>query len=196
MRSFAGVLAHQLIKYAQESDTARALRTNTLIPRLRHNGLNASYASIRPQLETKRIRTDHCYEVLSSDDEDLSCSSSYKTAKVSKDVKQISTEYDILDEVYDCNGRVHQAVRIYPFYNEDGSKHYAKPRLCSHKRVGKICVATRTRVKCLQCDIALCFPLHMTMKNSRKPRNEYCFFTHIQEIPKVISPASSKYART
>ena len=91
---------------------------------------------------------------------------------------------EILGEVYDCNSVAHHAVRSDPMIDSNGSYHICKPTYCAYRSKNmtgpKKCPLSKTRIKCLQCNIPLCFPIQ---SNDNINRGTYCFYTHIHSVP-------------
>ncbi len=113
-------------------------------------------------------------------------------------VETNNSEERILDQVlYDVNGDVHQAVRIAPLFDTDGN--YCKPvaRYCSMKLENmtkskhELCLLTKTRIKCKQCRVPLCYHIKtMLFGGNQDNRRRYCFIRHVEGIPKLQHAAT------
>ena len=187
MRAFAGVLSHQLIKYVENNIASAALRTSSALPRLRPRNGSGILSGL------KRARGSSV-EYSSTDD----CGSSIgrrsnSTTKTSNSNNTNDTIVRVLDEVHDCNGNVHQAVRLCPQIDKRGKAVRDIRRRCAFRCKSRSCVSVKTRVQCLQCGMPLCFPLRTTTTNSTSKTEHYCFYTHVNSITKSRSCGLSKF---
>ena len=161
MKAFAGVLAHQLIKYVENQVDGAVLRTRTLMP----------VQTIGPDLYHDECSplTPPSVMTLSEDEE----------TEYSQGTSTSARKVEVIEEATDVNGKVHQAVKI--GYNMiDPTK--AQPKMCTYRGSTQLtCQKSRTRVMCLQCKVPLCYPLN---KRQSAERINYCFFTHIKLVKK------------
>ena len=187
MRSFAGVLAHQIVKFAEMQLDYSTLRRNIDASSL-ISCSQSSHAMI--QETTHSQSTSSVIHIQESDNEESPILWSSQ-----------DTYREVLDTVYDVNGNIHQAVRIGVFHQFHGdnkeSLHTCKesPRLCFNhieKRSKCSSLSNKTRVMCLQCKIPLCYPLR---SKSIDKKSISCFANHVHSIPKTVSKVSCKYVR-
>ena len=171
MKSFAGVLAHQLIKYIENQVDTVVLHTRSLAPMPNTvNTMNFDNEDECSPLTAPSVLT-------LSDDEQMNNDSTGRTVRTRRPV-------EVIEEITDVNGIVHQAVRI--GYNTENPGR-AQPKICSqHGNKLLSCQKSRTRVMCLQCKVPLCYPLG---KRQSEDRLKYCFITHVSLIEKKTNTA-------
>lgn len=162
MKAFAGVLAHQLIKYAENQVDGAVLRTRALMP-VQTAGLDLYHDECSPL-------TPPSITMLSEDE----------ATEYSQSTASNPRKVEVVAEVTDVNGKVHQAVRI-GYDSKDPSK--AQPKMCTHRgSIWLTCQKAKTRVMCLQCQVPLCYPLQ---KRDCSNKNDYCFTTHVRLIKRT-----------
>ena len=193
MKAFAGVLAHQLIKFSEIKSDAQVFRANRSSiltrPASCARNLNNVYCTRSTTIEDP---VDAVMSDVGEDEETLQVTFSTKNATMEDADK--GDVIEILEEVYDINGNVHQAVRIGDSVDGVGNICKQTVRMCSRRlsRKGGSCPVTKTRVKCFQCNVPLCYPLrHVHQKDKAK----YCFIQHINSISKNAAPPSSRFIR-
>ncbi len=190
IKSFAGVLAHQLLKYAQIVGTGSVPHNEPLIPTVR---------ILRNENQTRSNRSSTM-----SDSEEENNANRYQD-------EDCTDVYEVLDEIFDCNGRLHQAVRIGGNISartldvEGTTTATTRPRLCAYKFENTIggfeCTMKRTRVKCLQCNVPYCYPIRITCTTScsrsasRAAVNRCCFKRHVNNIDKDDCPPQNRFVR-
>ena len=188
MQLFAGVLCHQLIKYVDNDIASAALRTSSYLPRLCSHDRAGSLSGL------KRRRGSSVEYSSTEDGDDLSIGGqSTSTTKTSNSTTTTDTMVRVVEEVHDCNGRVHQAVRICSTIDNKGKPVRDVRKRCAMRGRSSCCVSAKTRVQCLQCGLPLCFPLRVTTKNSSKKTQDYCFYTHVHSIKKTRGGGPSKF---
>ena len=198
MKKFAVILAEQLMESADIAMTGGVPRnlTESASPSL-EAAQDESIARTRRQ---EQLRLASRPTLNDSEEE-----------QESKETRLVSTQpqqfpiYEVLEELYDINGKLHQAVRMGSQFDNDGMYCKQVARMCinkfkrvssdasGEKHVNK-CLLYRTRVKCLQCNVALCYPLKLDYYNRQK-KNQYCFMTHISKIEKDNSEPERKFTR-
>jgi len=136
---------------------------------------------------------------ISSDEDDTA-----KEAETKLVTPEDNVLYEVLEEIYDVNGKVHQAVRMGTSVNSQGTQGRQVARFCVNKYKARQqrgfssmykCPLYRTRVKCLQCNMPLCYPLKFS-HNEEKRKNSICFMTHVNAIERDNVELKRKFVRT
>ena len=177
MKNFAGVLCNQIIKYVDKQVLTSVLRASDSISRVANE---TSQQSSQETMFSSQSSSVLCIETSSEEGED------------SNNQGTIGGLQEVLDEVYDCNGKVHQAVRVRKT-GVRGETETVVMRCVNSKKLrfdGSKCPATRTRIICLQCNIPLCYPIRT---KSEIFKNNYCFVKHVASIKKTRGSSGRKY---
>ncbi len=166
MTRFVGTLCNQILLYAKRIHEPSPMHyTDSLV-----NRFGNSFESEPPtDIEDRYIHN------LSDDD---------TTALVSA-ADDTHAMVHVLDEVYDKNGKVHQAVR-HELVQLSGGRRYTQAYRCK-----RFDCTNKSRVKCLQCGLSYCYPIRDMSKVSKLNN---CFTNHVHNIPKVCMQANSFYA--
>ena len=190
LNNFAGILSNQLLLHVRAGDNSSALRVALNTPTLSVARNNSPGALVTPGTVTAGVDVQNDIFGEGSDDVVVVEGQGQSLCLQTSDGSVV----EVVDRVYDVNGQVHEAVRI---DCGGGSSTGTIPRRCSNRNCrfdGSQCPASKTQVKCLQCDLPLCYPLRNT---SKVDRNQYCFAMHIHTIQcSSIRKGVTRFVRT
>ena len=202
MKSFASVLANQLMKFADVEVTGRVPRRNLggggslpSMPLARTRGQERVQQNTASTYSNRLMRDAMN---ISSDEDDTANGAKTKLATPEDGVL-----YEVHEEIYDVNGKVHQAVRMGTSVNSQGTQGRQVARFCVNKYKAcqergfsfmHKCPMYCTRVKCLQCNMPLCYPLKFS-HNEEKRKNSTCFMTHVNGIARDNVESQRKFVR-
>ena len=183
MTRFAGTLTKQLLIYARRTQEASPFTDNTISNPLqygpdslynRYYGNSSAPGGRIVAADVDTTMSDDEIEVLTRERQEENGDTTATTEE---------TDFvEILDEVYDKNGKVHHCVKQEIVFSSTGNA-----SLQSRRCRAEGCMA-KTRAKCLQCGLAYCFPIR---ESSSVSKINNCFTNHVHHIPKIWNRATN-----